>query len=73
MNKKILSQPKTMEDLVTYWAWKKIDLDRTIGYLRDVSKISEEWNGSIQEAMMERIAQVRLIESLQRRHRHGEF
>lgn len=74
MNKKVLSEPKTMADLVTYWAWKRMDLVRVIVNLQ------LSWNSSpaskradLSEKIMCKIAERKLIESLQRRHEHGAF
>lgn len=73
MNSKVLSEPKTMEQLVTYWAWKVLDLDRMIKVLQSYPPFHESLKFEVKDAVIKRVADRNLIESLQRRHRNGEF
>lgn len=76
MNKKIIPimEPRTFEQVKTYWAFKKIDLERIINALSNAPKTGmNEWDEPIRQAKNERILQLRLIESLINKHKMGEF
>lgn len=75
MNRKVINffEPETFEGVKTYWAWKKIDLERTINALDNLLKQNSPFTAEILEAKNYRLAQLRLIESLQTKHKYGEF
>lgn len=64
-----------MEQLVTYWAWKKIDLERTINSLIKFRAQTpyEHIKADLTFKIEDKITYQRLIESLQTKHKHGEL
>lgn len=75
MNSKTISwmEPKTMKELSMYWAWKALDLGRTITTLNNMLKTSNVYEFEIIYTRQKKISELRLIESLQKRHMNGEF
>lgn len=66
-------EPKTMKELSMYWAWKALDLGRTITTLNNMLKTSNVYEFEIIYTRQKKISELRLIESLQKRHMNGEF
>lgn len=74
MNKKVLSEPKNTADLITYWTWKVIDLNRFIVNLqRDIELLEEFMQTDVRAVVWKKVTERALLESLLRRHRAGEF
>ena len=76
MNQKVINffEPKTFEGVKLYWAWKAVDLRRTVDILNNFLKDDRlENRGDVLETRMKKISELRLIESMQKRHKEGEF
>jgi len=74
MNSKILSEPKTYEDLITYWVWKVMDLNRFIVNLQNnMESLDEFMQTDVRSVVWKKVTERALLESLLRRHKYGEF